>query len=460
MKLPIDFEQAMTAYLGKEAYQLLAEALCMPSPTSIRINGEKTDREKLDILHEAEKVPWCNDGFYLPERPQFTFDPLFHAGCYYVQEASSMFLAHILRHYVKDPIVALDLCAAPGGKSTLALSHLPQGSLLISNEVIRQRANVLAENIIKWGNSYSIVTNNYAQEFQPLGTMFDLIICDAPCSGEGMFRKDPASIDEWSLNNVEVCRKRQRDIAQDIWQTLKDDGLFIYSTCTYNPHEDEENVQWIAETLGADILSSHPLPEWGLTEKNTHFFPHKHNGEGFFISVLRKHPSDNEIHQTAASKNFCKKKEKSKKQTTKIPAELQTWLTDHQGFTLYEDNETFRAFPTLYFPMLQQVKQHLKVLHAGIDLATMKGKNWQPCHSLALSNHLHPQAFPHAEVNEEQAIAYLRTEAIQLPADTPAGYVLITYQGHPLGFAKNIGNRANNLYPAEWKIKSTHIPKK
>ena len=451
MNLPVDFVQAMTDYLGKEEFTRLAEALSLPAPTSIRINTEKVDKEELGFLNNAERVPWCDTGFYLNERPAFTFDPLFHAGCYYVQEASSMFLSHILKQFVNEPVVALDLCAAPGGKSSLALSTLPQGSLLIANEVVRQRANILAENITKWGNPYSIVTNNYAEDFQSLGSLFDLIICDAPCSGEGMFRKDPASIDEWSLTNVETCWKRQRGIAKDIWPTLKDGGLFIYSTCTYNPHEDEETVQWIAENLSADLLSCHPDPAWGLTEQNTHFFPHKTKGEGFFISVLRKHPSDEE--DTLRTPNAHKQKEKNRKPVSKVPAEISSWLLNNQDFTSYEDLGTFRAFPSAYYPILQQAQQHLKVLHAGIDLATTKGKNLQPCHSLALSNHLNPGIFPQAEVDEQQAIAYLRTEAIQLPANIPTGYVLITHQGHPLGFAKNIGSRANNLYPSEWRIR-------
>ena len=203
-----------------------------------------------------------------------------------------MFLSHILKQYVNEPVTALDLCAAPGGKSTLALSELPEGSVLIANEVVRQRANILAENLIKWGNPYCIVTNNYAEDFGAFSDVFDLIICDAPCSGEGMFRKDPASIGEWSLANVDTCWRRQRDIVRNIWHTLKEGGLFIYSTCTYNPLEDEENVEWIAKTLGADVLSCHPLPEWGLTETNTHFYPHRVKGEGFFVSVLRKTTTD------------------------------------------------------------------------------------------------------------------------------------------------------------------------
>lgn len=454
--LPSDFEQLMIQDLGKEEYELLAKAICDESPTSIRINTDKVEKEEIQALKDAEPVGWCKTGYYLSERPHFTFDPLLHSGCYYVQEASSMFLHHILRHYLAEsgPITALDLCAAPGGKSTLALSALPKDSLLIANEPIRQRANILAENITKWGNPNCIVTNNYAPDFQPFGSIFDVIICDAPCSGEGMFRKDPASIDEWSLANVETCWKRQREIVQDIWHTLKDEGLFIYSTCTYNSLEDEQNVQWIADTLGAEILSCHPLTEWNLPDKNIHFYPHKTKGEGFFISVLRKHGEE----ENPSFKKAKKKDGKQTKAVVKIPKELSNWILSSEDFRIYEENETFRAFPSSYYKILEQAKQTLKIVHSGINLATMKGKNLQPCHSLALSTHLNKETFPVAEVDYNQAIAYLRTEALQLPAGTPTGYVIITYQGHPLGFAKNIGNRANNLYPSEWKIKSTYVP--
>ena len=447
----------MTHFLGKEEYTQLAEALALPAPTSIRINKQKETISALNcqlstvncqlstVNCQLSPVPWCPDGFYLSERPSFTLDPLFHAGCYYVQEASSMFLSHVLREYVKEPVVALDMCAAPGGKSTLALSELPEGSLLIANEVVRQRANILAENIIKWGNPNCIVTNNYAEDFEAFSNVFDLIICDAPCSGEGMFRKDSASIEEWSLANVDTCWRRQRDIVQNIWHTLKEGGIFIYSTCTYNPLEDEENVAWIAKTLGAEVLSCQPLPEWGLTEKSTHFYPHRIKGEGFFISVLRK-TSEEERRRRG-------KEEKKGKQNTAIPKELKGWLSEGEHFTIMETNETFLAFPTAHLNIYQQAKRSLKVIHAGIELAISKGKNLQPSQSLAMSNNLNKKAFPTVEVDEQQAIAYLRTEALQLPSDTPKGYVLITYQGHPLGFAKNIGNRANNLYPAEWRIR-------
>lgn len=394
----------MRQQIGDAEYEALSKALGTEPITSVRLNPLKpsTSFSATDTI----PVPWCPDGLYLKERPQFTLDPLFHAGCYYVQEASSMFLSHLLRIYLptlaegNSSITALDLCAAPGGKSTLIQNALPEGSTLIANEPIRQRAQILRENIIKWGNPNAIVTNNYAPDFQPLGTVFDLIVCDAPCSGEGMFRKDPDSIAEWSLQNVETCWKRQREIITDIWDTLRDGGIFIYSTCTYNHFEDEDNVMWIAEELGAEILPLCDEAQWGI--QGGHFFPHHTMGEGFFVAVLRKQGGNNK-------RAIDKKK-------------------------LYK---------------------HLHILLEGVEHGTVVDKKGtiEPHHHEAMATCTDKDKYPSVELPLDEALNYLRCEALHLPADAPRGYVMVTYQGHPLGFCKNIGNRANNLYPKEWRIR-------
>lgn len=467
MNLPADFTNAMTAYLGEKDYSLLVEALQTTPPVSIRFNPEKIGADDIEAMvkeHDATKVPWCNSGYYLSQRPQFTFDPLMHAGCYYVQEASSMFVWHILSEYLQErpsdaPITALDLCAAPGGKSTLALSLLPTGSILIANEAIRQRSNILAENIIKWGHPNCIVTNNYAEDFSDFSDTFDVIICDAPCSGEGMFRKDPKSIDEWSAANVAACCKTQKDIVSNIWHTLKPGGLLIYSTCTYNQHEDEENAEWLAQNLGAEIMSCHPKEEWNLTEKNTHFFPHITKGEGFFVSVLKKHGEADDTATQRDTKRNKKNKEGKRISQNNRTQDLLHWISTGADFTLYEEDDTYHAFPSAYKDMLQKAKKTLRIVHYGVELGKMKGKGVQPSQSLAMSTTLKRGTFHEVELSLQQAIAFLRTEALTLPSGTPTGHVLLTYSGHPLGFAKNIGNRANNLYPSEWKIRSSHGPK-
>lgn len=443
--LPSEFVKLMTEQLGTEEAKLLCCALTeTASPTSIRINKEKMS--EYENMNNVEAfVPWCENGLYLKTRPSFTFDPLLHAGCYYVQEASSMYLAHLLKTYLQEkPIIALDMCAAPGGKSTLTLSHLPEGSLLIANEVMRQRANILSENIIKWGNPSTIVTSNYAEDFCPLGEVFDLIICDAPCSGEGMFRKDQGAIDDWSLGNVDTCWRRQRDIVMNIWQCLKPGGLFIYSTCTFNSLEDEENVEWIIRELGGELLPLNDKEEWNIT--NGHFFPHKTKGEGFFIRAIQK--KEEEQSKTNKSK---KTKKNDRQKTTPIPKEIKTWITHPDKFEFIAENDSFRCIPRQHADILGQIKNTLHVISYGIELATNKGKNLQPAHSLAMSTSINRQVFENVALQLDEAISYLRNEAIQVNA--PKGYVLLTYKGHPLGFGKNIGNRVNNLYPQEWRIR-------
>ena len=396
MLLPHDFITQMRNLIGEDELQRLLEALEGPSPTTIRINPAKADRTMLGLA-QAEQVPWCAEGVYLSERPSFTLDPLFHAGAYYVQEASSMFIAHLLREYVGDAdVTALDLCAAPGGKSTLLQACLSAGSTLIANEIMPKRAWILRENISKWGGDNVQVTNNRPEDFRKLREVFDLILCDVPCSGEGMFRKDEGAIHDWSLQNVEMCAQRQRDIVETIWPCLRPGGLMIYSTCTYNSREDEENVRWIRDELGADILPCNPLPEWNVVGNLIaddfpccHFFPHRVQGEGFFCAILRKHDEPNR---------------KS--------------LTSHLSPLTSLPLEGVRSLRLLPNP---------------------------------LTSHLSP--LTSKDVDHPTALRYLRGEALTLPSDTPRGIVAITYHQLPLGQVKNIGSRANNLYPKEWRIR-------
>ena len=258
MDLPRSFEDNTRKLLGDDDFDRFLSALADEAPVTIRVNTEK---RSADLL--ATKVPWASDAYYLDERPTFTFDPLFHAGSYYVQEASSMFVEQALRCYMPEkPLRALDLCAAPGGKSTLVRSLLPSGSLLVANEVMRNRVQILAENLTKWGCPDVVVTNSSSADFTQLKGFFDIILTDVPCSGEGMFRKDAISIEEWSPENVTLCWKRQQEIIADIWPALKPGGLLIYSTCTYNTKEDEENIKWIAQEYGAEILPIPINPEW------------------------------------------------------------------------------------------------------------------------------------------------------------------------------------------------------
>ena len=392
VNLPADFVAETRRIMGDERYNRFVGAFDEEAPTSIRVNPRiAIDHGPLTMDHSDSQVPWCSEGYYLNNRPQFTFDPLLHAGCYYVQEASSMFVTHILRNVQWSMVnvqCALDLCAAPGGKSTALRSVLPDDCVLISNEPMGNRAQILLENVTKWGGPNHIVTNNYPRDFRKAKLKFDLILCDVPCSGEGMFRKDPNAISEWSAQNVEKCWQLQREIVADAWECLNPGGLLIYSTCTYNTKENEENIRWILDTYDAQVLDIPVDPSWNITgsllqgfnEPVYRFIPGITRGEGLFVCALRKAGS-------LEPKPFNAK------------------------------------------------KLALKVLDAEFEKSDV-------C----------------VDVDYATALKYLRGEALVLPADTPRGIVTITYQGQPLGPAKNIGNRANNLYPKAWRIKSTHLP--
>ena len=470
MLLPPSFVENIRALLGEEECVRLCDALTQTEPpVSIRLNPLKRGGALSVLPASPEKISWATDAFYLDERPAFTFDPLLHAGCYYVQEASSMFLEQALRQCLPEgrPVTALDLCAAPGGKSTLLRSLLPAGSLLVANEVVRSRAQVLAENLTKWGHPDVVVTNSDPADFAPMADCFDLILTDVPCSGEGMFRKDEGAVNEWSPENVENCRKRQRRIVSDIWPCLKPGGLLIYSTCTYNIKEDEENVRWMRDERGAEVLPLDIPDEWGVTGNLLagesfpvyRFFPHRTRGEGFFLAILRK-----PVEEDAPSRlSFVKAKERRGKSKDKAQplfgkarlAEIGGWLKEADAYTLLPDGTAVSAFPTVWLPVLEELKKKVRVMQAGVALAEIKGKDCVPLHALAMSVLLRADAFPRQEVDEQQAIAYLRKEAIALPDAAPRGVVLLTYRDVPLGFVKNIGSRANNLYPQEWRIRKS-----
>ncbi len=439
MILPEAFEHRTRELLGNE-YRELEKALETKPPTSVRVN------DKIAYQPSSENVAWCKSGYYLDERPLFTADPLFHAGVYYVQEASSMFLEEAVKQYFPMADTVLDLCAAPGGKSTLLSQTLAESSLLVSNEIIRSRAYILAENLIKWGNPNVVVTNNEPKDFAILGGFFDAIVIDAPCSGEGMFRKDAGAVEEWSEYNVTLCAARQTEIVSSVWDALKTDGILVYSTCTFNREENEENVQWICNELGAEVLSIDLQGNSDITKSDFgyRFYPHKTKGEGFFISVLRKTANEN---KSFKNKNLEKKGQKLTK--TEDPffslLEPERWIirTENNQITAY-DKDKLNDFLLL--------NKQLKCMYSGLVLGEMKGKDFIPSANIALSKILDKTSVETVEVDYETAIRFLRKDAILL-TDSNRGYLLICYKGLGLGWVKNLGNRCNNLYPHEWRIR-------
>lgn len=458
--------------MGDELYSRLEEGLdSQESPVSIRLNPFKA--QSLDVtegLYDCT-VPWCRlTGRYLRERPNFTFDPLLHSGLYYVQEAASMIVDHIVRTFIKEPVRMLDLCAAPGGKSTALRAALPEGSVLFSNEPMRTRAQILSENLQKFGHEDVIVTNNYPRDYRKAGIMFDAILADVPCSGEGMFRKDDGARAEWSQQNVDNCWQLQREIVSDIWKCLQPGGLLIYSTCTFNAHEDEENVEWIASELGADIIKLPVKESWDITPAVVgnapvcRFLPGISRSEGLFVAVLRKHGESKTTALNASVANSKPKKDRKnqRKQTAQggkqQSADTMQALRTPDNFTARRNGDEIIAIPKRWADTYDAAASTLKIMHAGVTLGTEKGRDIIPDQSLAMSRQLNIDAYPHVELSYAEAINFLRKEAVTLPEGTPRGFVVVTYLGYPLGMEKNIGNRANNLYPTEWRIKSSHVP--
>ena len=434
--------------------------------TSIRLNHGKRINSQFSIFNsQLERVSWSSDGYYLPERPSFTLDPLFHAGAYYVQEASSMFLEEAIKQTVdlSKPIRALDLCAAPGGKSTLIQSIINKESLLVSNEVIKTRVNILSENMTKWGAVNVIVTNNDPRDFQRMENYFDLVVVDAPCSGSGLFRKDPGTIDEWSENNVTLCAQRQQRILADVFPSLKEGGILIYSTCSYSQQEDEEIGDWVMKEVKAESLKLKVAEEWRIVETVSEkekafgyrFYPDKVRGEGFFIAAFKKddgnqRPKESKGQNLPARHAGSKTKNKAGKLSAKEIEILKPYLINAEDFFFIKQNEEIIAMPIHLENDLGIIRSSLYIKKAGVKLGTVIRNELIPAHELALSTILHP-SIPRQEVDKITALNYLRKEEIKT-AILLKGWVLLTYQELPIGWIKVISNRINNYYPKEWRI--------
>lgn len=432
--------------------------------TSIRINPAKLSgtasaniggsplRGQTNGNTPGEKIPWSSFGYYLEERPSFTFDPIFHAGAYYVQEASSMFLEQALRQTtdLSRPLRVLDLCAAPGGKSTLIASLLSPESLLVSNEVIRTRVTVLQENMVKWGVPNTILTNNDPRDFGRMNDYFDVIVVDAPCSGSGLFRRDPEAIGEWSEDNVQLCSQRQQRILADCWPALKKDGVLIYSTCSYSKEEDEDILDWTMEELQASSCKLQAEDEWGIVETTGkkggfgyRFYPDKVKGEGFFIACVRK--------KDGQTFSFPKNKRQAIEKLTKQEEErMKGWINSDTPVAYFRHNDLVNGLPASLMDDLSYLQSNCYLKKAGLTAGKLAVKEFIPEHDLALST-LIRKDIPAINLTREEAIQYLRKEEIRTDS-AHRGWALAQYEGYNLGWVKILPNRINNYYPKEWRI--------
>jgi 16S rRNA C967 or C1407 C5-methylase (RsmB/RsmF family)/NOL1/NOP2/fmu family ribosome biogenesis protein len=413
-----------------------------PAPTSIRVNPLK--RTKLPFEF-AGNVPWASDAFYLKERPVFTADPLFHAGCYYVQEASSMFVEHALKQVVNfdAEIFALDLCAAPGGKSTILSSLLNGKSLLVANEIVKNRADVLTYNLAKWGNCNHVVTNNETSSLSNIKGVFDVVIVDAPCSGSGLFRKQEDAPDEWSLHAVEHCCARQRTILEDILPALSENGHMVYSTCSYSGSENEEMVKWLVAEHRMEIVPVKIDEHWGIEDTGFgyRFYPYNLEGEGFFCCVLR-HPGSGKGH--LSKKNVFKEASKVEKA---VIGNFIVLTNEHQ---LIVHNNEFKLLNNNCLSFTNSFKNELYFKSVGTPIGEIKHDELVPHHFLALSNHL-KTSVDSIELSDEQAISYLKKENFVI-GEASKGLKRFTSKGFGLGWGKNLGSRINNYLPSHFQI--------
>ncbi|MDB5206434.1 MAG: hypothetical protein JWR72_1509 [Flavisolibacter sp.] len=471
MKLPEKFLQSLEGLAGFDMEAFINVHEQSAAPVSIRINPAKgsvvssewsmvntqpiigetevKDTDSPLTIHHSP-IPWCSTGFYLSQRPSFTFDPLFHAGLYYVQEASSMFLEQPFKQLLdlQQPLKVLDLCAAPGGKSTHIQSLLSKESLLVSNEVIKQRSYVLSDNIIKWGCQNVIVTNNDPKAFQKLPGYFDVMVVDAPCSGSGLFRKDKEAIEEWSPNNVQLCSQRQQRILADALPALKQDGLLIYSTCSYSAEEDEQIIDWLVGEMDMEnvALQTENWPDIVQTASPlTHsigyrFYPDKIKGEGFFLACFRKKEKEQASKIRPSKPEAVSAKEKSL---------IEEWTTTKDLSFIYYRDEIIALSPHLLqeFSVLQPV---LNIQYAGVRIGSVLKDKVVPQHAFSQSTIL-SSAIPATKLIYEDAIKYLQRQDLVIETAT-TGWQVVRYKNHSLGWINALKNRVNNYYPKEIRI--------
>lgn len=413
--------------------------------TSVRLHPVKNS----NVFADAKQVPWCASGRYLSERPVFTTDPFYHGGAYYVQEASSMFLDHVLRQVVaeKKDLRVLDLCAAPGGKSTLLASFLNGEGLLISNEVIRTRASILEENMARWGYMNTWVTSNDPRDFARLHGYFDVAVVDAPCSGSGLFRKDERALEEWSEANVQLCSQRQQRILADMWPALKENGILIYATCSYSPLEDEQLLDWLSEEFEVSSINI-PIPEgWGIITTTSakgmtgyRFFPDKVKGEGFFIAALQKKSVEDSMR--APKSKFIHNK--------KIAEQASYLLQPGDYCYLSTSKDEFSVIHPQHEADYHMLQKAVYLRKTGLAIGSPAAKDWLPAHEVALSIDV-AKNLPIVSVNKEQALRFLKKEDIAISLEK--GWYIVNYQGIGLGWIKSLGNRINNYLPKNWRIR-------
>ena len=449
--LPVAFTERMRRELGAEEAECLFEALDSVSPVAIRLNPAKCGAE--GVWRDGEAIAWSRNGYKLKARPSFTLDTAFHAGAYYVQEAASQFLDYIISQEELSGKRVLDMCAAPGGKTTIYSTAVGETGLVVANEYVRSRANVLADNVRKWGMGNVLVTNNAPEHIAQFEGWFDLVAVDAPCSGEGMFRKEEVAREDWSEEAVKMCATRQLSIVREAWQSLKEGGMFIYSTCTFNRDEDEGVLQALIEELGDVFEASQSVEideKWGVVKgevgafQTFRFFPHKTDSEGLFVAVARK--------VEPAAQRTPKARKKVMQEVDKVSRkELSRWIEDAEHCTFAMVGDTIYCYSAEQFKAVQALSEGLTAIYSGVAMGQIFKGKLKPDWALSQYVGLERKAVATEEVDESRALDYLRKKDIAV-GDMAEGINLLTHNGRALGFVKRVGTRCNNLYPNSLKI--------
>lgn len=465
MQFKESFRKYLEEAIGPEKARVAFSAFDLPASVSVRLNPSKGGTVP-EVLANSKTVEWSACGHLLAERPVFTLDPAFHQGRYYVQDSSSMFVGELFRRLLRErfadrtaasaPLKVLDLCAAPGGKTTDLAASLREfcgdNFLLVANEVMKQRVQVLADNVALWGDPNVVVTSDDPADFGRLSSFFDLILADVPCSGEGMFRKDAEAVAQWSEDNVALCQARQRRIIADVWPALAQGGVLVYSTCTFNRYENDCNVGWMRDSLGAVLLrpEMQGCDDIIRTEFGFSLVPGFVPGEGQYCAAVVK--------SSASDPGLCepprqRKQDERRRQNDKAPS-LPEGVEKLFGtpVSLYVKSDLLIAVPKVVDPFVKSLETCLRIMQKGCAVGTLKGRDLVPSADLALCTALAEDAFPKAELTEKEALAFLHKDAIYLPG-APKGIVAVCFEGHPLGFVKNLGNRCNNLHPQSRRIR-------
>ena len=449
--LPVAFTERMRKQLGAEEAERLFEALDSVSPVAVRLNPAKCGDE--GVWSDGEAIAWSKNGRKLKERPSFTLDTAFHAGAYYVQEAASQFIDYIVSQEDLQGKRVLDMCSAPGGKTTIYSTAVGEDGLVVANEYVRSRANILADNVRKWGMGNVLVTNNAPEHIAQFEGWFDLVAVDAPCSGEGMFRKEEVAREDWSEEAVKMCAARQLSIVREAWQSLKDGGLFIYSTCTFNEDEDEGLLRAFIEEVGEVFEPSQRVEieeTWGVVRgevgdfQTFRFFPHKTDSEGLFVAVARKAEPTTQRTPKARKRVMQEVDKNSRK-------ELMRYLQQPDNYTFAMVADTIYAYRTEQFKAVQALSEGLTAICSGVAMGQIFKGKLKPDWALSQYVGFERKSVAVEEVDESRALDYLRKKDIAV-GNMAEGINLITHKGRALGFAKRVGVRCNNLYPNSLKI--------